>query len=249
MSHLEHVAKNAEDTVETLVFVTLSRLPGDTSHQFGQNDQVDDQRGGKERVLANVEKTDCLVATKEDLGVVFIEGTLVITHGGHVLDNNGVVGVLILVVEDVIGSDHVIHDVGFGDLLGAELLLGAQVLAIVVTKVVVTGDGRKFDTSVDQEINKGRLHLGLARLEVITANESIVLLSELNGTRNEGVLWGAIDKRGVLENGSNCENSGWSNFQVALLDRFDQVVSSVVDIGDNVSISLSVGGPHDNNLV
>ena len=104
------------------------------------------------------------------------------------------VRVLTLLVQDSVGRNHVVHNVGLGDLLGAELLLGAQVLAVVVAEMVVAGNGGELDTSVDQEVDQSRLHLGLARLEVITADESIVLLGKLDGTGNKGVLGRAVDE-------------------------------------------------------
>lgn len=247
---LEHVAENTQDAVEALVVFTLAvRLPADTGHHLGEHNQINDQGRGQKRVLTDVEQTDGLVATHEDLGVVLIQSTLVVTDSRHVLDDDSVVGVLILLVENVVGRDHVVHNVGLGDLLGAELLLGAQVLAVIVTQVVVAGNGGELDTSVDQEVNEGRLHLGLARLEVITANESTTLLSQLKGTRDKGVLGRAVDERSVLEDRSHGEHGGRSNLKVTGLDRVDQVVGSVVDTGDDVGVPLSVGRPHDNHLI
>jgi len=114
---------------------------------------------------------DSLMTSHEDLSIVLIESTLVVGDSWHVLDDDGVIWVLALLVENVVGLNHIIDNVGLGDLLGAELALRAQVLAIVVTEMVVRSDRGQLDTSVDQEINKGRLHLGLARLEVVTTDE------------------------------------------------------------------------------
>src|SRR5689334_14213352 len=72
---------------------------------------------------------DGLVAAHKNLGVVLIKGTLVVTNSGHVLDDDGMVGVLAGAVEHAVGLNHVIDNVGLGDLLGAELLLRRQVLA------------------------------------------------------------------------------------------------------------------------
>lgn len=111
------------------------------------------------------------MTSHEDLSIVLIESTLVVADSWHVLDDDGVIWVLALLVENVVGLNHIIDNVGLGDLLGAELALRAQVLAIVITEMVVRSDRGQLDTSVDQEINKGRLHLGLARLEVVTTDE------------------------------------------------------------------------------
>lgn len=150
---LEHVAQHAEDAVEALVLGGVIGLPADTSHHLGKHNQVDDERRGKQRILTDVEQADSLVTAHENLRVVLIQSTLVVTNARHVLDHNTVVGVLILLVQDVVGSNHVIDYIGFGDLLGTELLLRAQVLAVIVTKVVVAGNRGKFDTSVDQKVN------------------------------------------------------------------------------------------------
>jgi hypothetical protein len=165
------------------------------------------QRRSQERVLAHVEDADGLVATHEDLGVVLVKSTLVVTNSRHVLDDNGMVGVLTLLVKNSVCSNHVVNNVGLGNLLGAELLLRAEVLAVVVSKVVVARNGSKLDTSTDQEVNQSGLHLGLSRLEVITANESVVLLSKLDSTRDKGVLGRAVDERSILKDTGNSENS------------------------------------------
>jgi hypothetical protein len=195
---LEHVAEDAQNAVEATIVAGLG-LPLDTSHHFSNEDEVDDQWRGEERIFADVEQRDGLVATKENLCVVLVESTLVITDSWHVLDDDTVVWVFTLLVKHSVGSDHVVNHVRLGDLLGAELLLGAQVLAVVVAKVVVTGNGRELDTSVDEEVNKSGLHLGLSRFEVITTDESLVLLSKLDSTWNEGVLRGTVNEWCILK--------------------------------------------------
>jgi len=249
-THLEHVAEDAQHAVEALVLGTLLvRLPGDTGHHLGDDDEIDDQRRGQERVLADVEDADGLVAAAEDLGVVLVERALVVADGGHVLDDDGVVGVLTGLVEDGVGRDHVVDDVGLGDLLGAELLLGAQVHAVVVAQVVVAGNRGELDTSVDQEIDQRRLHLGLAGLEVITSDESGVPLGKLDRAGHESVLRRAVDERSVLQDRGHGEDGGRGNLRVAALDGVEEVVGGVVDTGDDVRIALRVGGPEDDDLV
>ena len=115
------------------------------------------------------------MTTHEDLRVVLIQSTLIITDSWHVLDDDCVVGVFTLLVEHSIGFNHVIDNIGFGDLLGAELPLGTEVLSVVITKMVVAGDGSELDACADQEIHESGLHLCLARLEIVTANEGIML--------------------------------------------------------------------------
>jgi hypothetical protein len=231
---LEHVTKDTEDAVEVSKVLgggTVSgvSLPLDTGHHLSDNDKIDDQWRCEERVFANVEEGDGLVTAHEDLGIVLIQSTLVVSNSWHVLDDNSVIWVLSWCVKDRVCLDHIVNYVGLGDLLGSELLLRAEVLSIIVTEVVVTGNGSELDTSADQEIDKSRFHLGLSRLEIITTNEGVVFLGELNGTWNESVLWRSVDERSAFENGSNSKDSGWSNFFVSLLDSLHQVVGSVVD--------------------
>ena len=147
------------------------------------------------------------MTSHENLSVVLIQSTLVVTNSWHVLDDDSVIRMLALLVENRVGFNHVIHDVGLGDLLGAELLLGAEVLSIIVAEMVIAGNGSELDTSADQEIDQCRLHLGLTRLEVITANEGVVLLSKLNATWDKSVLGRSVDEGGLFENTSNSEDS------------------------------------------
>lgn len=192
---------------------------------------------------------DSLVSTEEDLGIILIQSTLVISNSWHVLDDNAMVRVLALFVQDTVSLNHVINDVGLGYFLGAELLLGAQVLAVIVSEMVVAGNRCQLDAGVDEEVNKSRLHLGLARLEVIAANEGTMLLGQLDGTRDKGILRRTVDERGLLENGGHCENGGGRHFLVALFNSLEEVVSGVINALDEVGISLRVCGPHDNDLV
>jgi hypothetical protein len=189
------------------------------------------------------------VAAHEDFSIVLVQGTLIVTNSRHVLDDNTVIWVLPLLVENVIGSNHVVDNVGFGNLLGAELPLGAQIHSIIVSEMVVACNRGKLDTSVDHEINESRFHLGLARLEVITTNKGTVLLCKFNGTRDESVLWRSIDEWSTFENASHCKDGGWGDFLVASLDGLDQVLGSVIDALDNICIAFRVGGPLNDDLV
>jgi hypothetical protein len=267
---LKHVAENAEHAMEVLEVlgsgtIVGMRLPLDTSHHLGDENKINNQWGSKQRVLADIEKAeivsgelyyyslknlrDSLVTSHEDLSIVLIQSTFVVTNSWHVLDHDSVVWVLALLVEDTVGFDHVIDDVGLGNLLGAELLLGAEVLSVVVAKVVVAGNGGDLDPSTNQEVDEGRLHLGLARLEVITSDECVVLLGKLNGAWNKGILWGAVDEWNAFKNRGNSEDSGWSNLLVTIFDGLHQVLSSIVDTSDEVSKALGVGSPLNNDLL
>lgn len=250
---LEHVGEDGQHWVELLVLLGGSgarvSLPGDAGHHFGNDGQVQNEWRSKERVLANVGHGDGLVSTEEDLSIVLIQSALGITNSWHVLDDDGVVWVLIWGIEDAVGGNHIVDNVGLGDLLGAESLLLGQVAAVVVSEMVVGSNGGELDTGVDEEINEGRLHLGLTRLEVITTNVRTVALSKVDNTWDEGVLWGTVDEWNTLLNTSNGEDGGWSNFIMTSLDSGEDVVGGVVDTIDELSVTLSVGSPEDNDLV
>lgn len=116
------------------------RLPGNTSHHLSNYDKVYDQRRSQEGVLADIEETDSLMTAHEDLRVVLVQSALVVADCRHILDDNGVVRMLAWLVEHVVCRDHIIHDVGFGDLLGSKLLLGTQIHPVIVAEVIVTGN-------------------------------------------------------------------------------------------------------------
>jgi hypothetical protein len=189
------------------------------------------------------------VTVQEDLRIVLIKSTLVVSDSGHVLDDDAVIGVLAILVQDVVGSNHVIDNVGLGDLLGAELLLGAEVHAVVVAQVVVAGDGGKLDTGADHKVDESRLHLGLTRLEVVTTDEGVVLLSKLNRTGNEGVLGRAVDEWNTLKDRGDREDSRGSDLFMAGLNGLEEVVGSVVDALEELGEALGVGSPLYDNLV
>lgn len=163
--YLQHVAENAEHTVEALVVLRVSficvSLPRNPSHHFGKDDKINDQWRSKQRVLAHVEQADGLVAAHEDLSIVLVQGTFIVSDGWHVLDYDGVIWVFAFLVQHGVGSNHIIDDIGLGDLFRAELLLGAEILAVIVPKMVIACNGCQFDSSIDQEVNKSRFHFGL----------------------------------------------------------------------------------------
>jgi hypothetical protein len=253
ITNLEHVAEDTEHAVEASILgidaISAVSLPLDAGHHLSHENQVDDQWRSQEGVLADIEDADGLVTTQEDLGVVFVESALIIADGGHILDDDSVVGVLTLFVEDSVSCDHVIDDIGLGDLLGAELLLGAEVHAVIVAKMVVASNGGELDTSTDQEVDESGLHLGLARLEVVTTDEGIVLLGELDGTGNECVLRRAIDEGDTFQDTGNSKDGGRRDLLMAILNSLEQVVSGVVDALDDIGEALSIGGPLYNDLV
>lgn len=224
-------------------------LPLNASHHLSENDEIDNQWGCQQRVLAHVEETDGLVAAHENFRVILVQSSLVVANGWHVLDHNGVIWMLSLLVQDVVGSNHIIHDIRLGDLLGAKLLLRAQILAVVVAEMVVARNGGQLDASIDEKVDQSRLHLRLARLEIISTDEGSVLLGQLNCTGNKSVLRRSIDERGVLECACNGEDGRWGDFFVAGFDRLHQVLGCVVDARNDICESLSVSSPQDNDFV
>jgi len=142
---LQHVAQDAEDAMESRVLFGLGialggSTPLDTGHHLSNQDQIDDERRRQKGIFTDIEDADGLVTTHKDLSVVFVESTLVVSNGGHVLDDDAVIWVLTLGIELGVGSDHVVNNIGLGDFLGAELLLRAQIFAVVVTKMVVASN-------------------------------------------------------------------------------------------------------------
>ena len=61
-----------------------------------------------------------------------------------VFNDDRVIRLLSGLVENAVRLDHVVDHVALGDLLGAELLRRRQVLAVVVTQVVVADDRDGF---------------------------------------------------------------------------------------------------------
>lgn len=115
--------------------------------------------------------------------------------------------------------------------------------------MVVRGDGERLDTGVDQELGENTLDLGLTRLEVITTDERLVLFGELDAAGNKSVLWGTIDERRTFEDTGNGEQGRRGHLVVGRLDCLEQVLGSVVDTWKDLGVSLSVGGPEDDQVV
>lgn len=192
--------------MEPLVLFLSRRLPRHASHQLSNEHKINDQWSCQKRIFADVKQTNSLVASKEDFCIVFVQGPLVVAYCWHILDHHGMVRMLAWLVQHRVGLHHIVDNVGFGDLLGAELSLRAQIFAIIIAQMVIACDGSKLDASADQEINKGRFHLGLSRLEVITANKRSMLLRKFNCSRHKGILGRSVDEGDLLENASDGEN-------------------------------------------
>ena len=107
----------------------------------------------------------------------------------------------------MVGFTAVIHNTALANLLTPELSLGAEVVAIIVAKVIVTGNRQRLDTSVHEVLCQNTFHFRLTCLEVITTDEGLVALSKLNGTRHKRVLRSTINVRYVFKNACNGKDS------------------------------------------
>ena len=246
---LQEIAENGEDGVEVLETLASFIAHSDTLADLSENNEIHHQRSSQQGVLTSVMHGDGVQTAIEDFRSVLIESTLAITHKRNVLDDDQVIGLLSVGIENTVGGNHIVHNTGLGDLLRAELLRGGEILAIIITKMVVRSNGGGLDTSTHQVINKHRLDLGLTTLEVITGDESLVLLSQLENTRNKSVLRRTIDIGISFKNGSNGEDSGGSHFRMASLDSVKEVFSSIVHTRNDIGVTFRIGGPQDNHLV
>lgn len=227
---------------------------------MGENEEKEKKR---KTYLALVEDVYGRATAAENLGVVLVDRALGVAHGGDVLDHDDVVrmlalslfaalGLLLLrggIVQQAVGVHHVVHDTGLGDLLGLELALSREVLAVVVAEMVVGRDGERLDARIDEELCEDGLELGLTRLEVVTTDERLVLLGQLDDTRDKGVLGGTVDKGLALENGSDGKDGGRRNLGVRSADRVEHVLGGIVDTGDDVAVTFGVGGPEDDDAI
>lgn len=76
-----------------------------------------------------------------------------------------------------------------------------------------------------------------------------MLLSKLNTAGDKGVLGRAVDERHAFENGGHGKDGRGRDFLVRGLNGLEKVVGSVVDPWNDVGVTLSIGGPEDNDTV
>ena len=57
------------------------------------------------------------------------------------------IGVLAFLIEYAVGVHHVVHDVALRDLFRSELLRRRQVLAVIITQVIVRNNASGLDAS------------------------------------------------------------------------------------------------------
>jgi len=76
-----------------------------------------------------------------------------------------------------------------------------------------------------------------------------MLLSKINGTWDESVLWGTVDEWDIVKDTGNGKDGGWRDFLVTSSDGLQKILSGVVDTRDEIGETLSVGSPEDNDLI
>ena len=134
-------------------------------------------------------------------------------------------------------------------LLLTSLLLCAQVVAIVATKVAVGRNEQRLDIRVHEELGEDRLELRLPVLEVIATSERLLALGKLIDTGHEHTLGGAIHERLALEDGSDGEEGRRRHLGVRGADRSKKAVGRVVHAWDDVTATLGVGSPEHDDTV
>jgi hypothetical protein len=115
--------------------------------------------------------------------------------------------------------------------------------------VVITRNAQRLDTRIDQKLCQHTLDLCLATLEIVTANERLVPFRELDAAGHKGVLRGAIDEWRAFQDGRHGKDGRGGHFVVRGLDGGQEVVGCIVDRGQDVGVSLGIGGPENDNRV
>ena len=95
-----------------------------SSEKLTENNHIDHQRSGKERIFANVVGADGADTVHEDHGGVLVKSSLGVLNEWDVLDHNLVVNVVVtLWVEDFVSLDCIIKNSTLRNLLGLEALV------------------------------------------------------------------------------------------------------------------------------
>ena len=72
---------------------------------------------------------DRLSSIHKDLAHILIKGTLAISNGGHVLDDDQMIGMFSRSVQNLVASHHVIHNIRLCNFLGPELSRRGQIVS------------------------------------------------------------------------------------------------------------------------
>jgi len=146
---LKEIREDGKNRVERLEIAVMLSLVLDTSEEFCHNNKIKDERRSEKGIFASVMDGDGIGTVHEDFADVFIKSSLGILYVRNIFDDNNMIWMFSFLIEDIVGSHHVIHNVGFRDLLGAELRRCREILSIIVTKMVIRGDRDRLDTSRD----------------------------------------------------------------------------------------------------
>jgi len=243
------VAKDRKDGSETFRLLHFLGLVSDTSHELSKDDKIGHERSSKKGILTSVVDSDGVDTTHEDFGSVLIHSTLAITNIRDVLDDDAVVGLLTRLVEETVALDDIIDDTCLCDFLGTELCRRAEVLAIVVAKVIVRDDGGDLETSTNEEVSEDALDLGLTTLEIVTSDVDTVTLGKFDDTGDEGVLRRAVDETALLEDGSDSKHSRRSDLLLVAVNGSKKLISGGVQTSTDISKALGGGSPKDDDLL
>ena len=157
--------------------------------ELSKNGQIQNDGRRQKRVFACVVDNDCVSSSEHQFADVLIHGPLRIAHIWHVFDNNCVIGLLkTTAIENLIRGYHIVNDIGLRDFFASELLGRRQIVAVIVTEMIVADDRAWLDASTDQEVYQHRLELSLTRLEVISSDEHSFVLCQFDKSGNKSVL-------------------------------------------------------------
>lgn len=246
---LAQVTQNAQHIVESVEIGFVIGSPLDSFQKLGEEDQVQDDWDGQEGVFADIVDAPGLFTSQEDLRNVFIDGFLGVSGAWDVFNDDFVVWMASIWVQVVVGSDDIISTGLLCGFLGLKLAFGTEVLAVVVSEMVVTDNRDWLETSASNNFDQSSLELGLTSLEVVSDNEDVVLDSQLNDTVNEGVLWASVDEADSFESSGSSVDDGWGDFWVIVLNSLQEVISGIVDTNRDLAESFGVCGPHNNNFI
>ncbi|KAH3667599.1 hypothetical protein OGATHE_003122 [Ogataea polymorpha] len=155
---------------------------------------------------------------------ILVHCNLGVSNCIQVLDHNAVVdfSAQLVVVQNLVRRNHVVHHRRLGDLLGPELSRRREIVSVVVSQMVVRCNGNWPNSRIDQKLCQHRLQLGLTALEVVSANVGAVIFGKLNNSRNESVLWTSVDVRDVLQDTGHGKHRARRDLLVVLLDGLEQ---------------------------
>lgn len=115
--------------------------------KFAEDDHIDHQWNGKERVLTDVVGGNSINSVHEDGAGILIQSPLGVLNKWNILDNDLMINLVIsLWVENRVRFDSIIKDSSFGDFFGLEAFVLLQIFSVIVSKMVVGNDRRKSDS-------------------------------------------------------------------------------------------------------